>query len=67
MADGDRQPAGAGGNLGLDIARQAPPDDCTLVMGRSGNLAINPSSARSCIRSAKDVAPVALSAQYRAQ
>jgi tripartite-type tricarboxylate transporter receptor subunit TctC len=34
--------AGAGGNIGLDIAAKAPADGYTLAMGESSNLTINP-------------------------
>ena len=33
---------GAGGNLGLQAAAQAPPDGYTMVIGQTSNLAINP-------------------------
>ena len=33
---------GAGGSVGMEIAAGAPPDGYTLVIGSSGNLAVNP-------------------------
>jgi tripartite-type tricarboxylate transporter receptor subunit TctC len=33
---------GAGGNLGLQAAAQAPPDGYTMVLGQTSNMAINP-------------------------
>lgn len=53
--------AGAGGNLGLDIAAKAAPDGYTIAMGESSNLAINPSLYKKLpFDPAKDVLPVAL-------
>jgi tripartite-type tricarboxylate transporter receptor subunit TctC len=53
--------AGAGGNLGLDIAAKAPPDGYTLVMGESSNLTINPYLySKLPFDPARDVTPVAL-------
>lgn len=33
---------GAGGSVGMQLAASAPPDGYTLVLGSSGNLAVNP-------------------------
>jgi tripartite-type tricarboxylate transporter receptor subunit TctC len=53
--------AGAGGNLGLDLAAKAAPDGYTIVMGESSNLAINPYLYKKLpLDPAKDVLPVAL-------
>jgi tripartite-type tricarboxylate transporter receptor subunit TctC len=53
--------AGAGGNLGLDVAAKSPPDGYTIVMGESANLAINPYLYKKLpFDVAKDVTPVAL-------
>lgn len=53
--------AGAGGNLGLDLAAKAPPDGYTIAMGESSNLAINPHLYKKLpFDPATDVLPVAL-------
>lgn len=52
---------GAGGNLGVDTVAKAPADGCTLVLGQTSNLAINPALyARMPYDPQKDLAPVAL-------
>ncbi len=56
----DNRP-GAGGNLGVDAAAKSAPDGYTLVMGQTGNLAINPSLyAKLPYDPLKDLVPVAL-------
>ena len=53
--------AGAGGNLGMDVAAKAEPDGYTIVMGESSNLTINPSLYKKLpFDPAKDLAPIAL-------
>lgn len=53
--------AGAGGNLGMDLAAKSAPDGYTLAMGESSNLTINPYLYKKLpFNAAKDVAPVAL-------
>lgn len=55
---------GAGGNLGVDAAAKSPKDGCTLVLGQSSNLSINPwLYARMPYDSTKDLAPIGLVAQ----
>lgn len=53
--------AGAGGNLGMDLAAKSAPDGYTIVMGESSNLAINPYLYKKIpFDAVKDIAPVAL-------
>jgi tripartite-type tricarboxylate transporter receptor subunit TctC len=53
--------AGAGGNIGMDVAAKSVPDGYTIVMGESANTAINPSLySKMPFDAAKDVVPVAL-------
>ncbi|MGE3433998.1 MAG: Bug family tripartite tricarboxylate transporter substrate binding protein [Ramlibacter sp.] len=53
--------AGAGGNLGMDLAAKSAPDGYTIVMGESSNLTINPYLySKLPFDPVKDVTPVAL-------
>ena len=56
--------AGAGGNIGVDVAAKSPPDGYTLVMGQTSNLAITPSLRKTLpYDPVKDLAPIALVGQ----
>ncbi len=37
---------GAGGNIGMEAAARAAPDGCTVVMGLTAQLAVNPACSR---------------------
>ena len=53
--------AGAGGNIGVDVAAKSRPDGYTLVMGQTSNLAINPSLYKSIpYDPLKDLVPVVM-------
>lgn len=54
--------AGAGGNIGAEIAAKAPPDGYTLMLGTAGILAVNPSLSKVRFDSIKDFAPITLTA-----
>ena len=57
--------AGAGGNLGTDLAAKAAPDGYTLLMGNVGPIAINPGLFRKLpYDPLRDFAPVSLLAVY---
>jgi len=56
----DNKP-GAGGNLGVDSVAKSPADGYTLVLGQTGNLAINPTLyTKMPYDSVKDLAPIVL-------
>lgn len=56
----DNKP-GTAGNLGVDAAAKAPADGYTLVMGQTGNLAINPTLyPRLPYDPVKDLTPISL-------
>lgn len=53
--------AGAGGNIGVDVAAKSPPDGYTLVMGQTSNLAISPTLHKKLSYDPlKDLQPIAL-------
>ena len=53
--------AGAGGNIGVDVAAKSAPDGYTLVMGQTSNLAINPTLYKNITYDPlKDLVPVVL-------
>jgi tripartite-type tricarboxylate transporter receptor subunit TctC len=53
--------AGAGGNIGVEMAAKAPPDGYTLVMGHIGTMAVNPTLYKKLpYDPLRDFAPVAL-------
>jgi tripartite-type tricarboxylate transporter receptor subunit TctC len=57
--------AGGGGNIGTEIAKNAPPDGYTFLVGSPGTLAINPHLLRSVPYDAlKDFVPVVLVARF---
>jgi tripartite-type tricarboxylate transporter receptor subunit TctC len=54
---------GAGGMVGVEIAAKSPPDGYTIVLGTSGNIAINPSLyAKMAYDPIKDLAPISRAA-----
>src|SRR4051812_10440592 len=58
----DRQPGGAGGNIGSDFVAKAPPDGYTLLSGGVGSLVMNPILEKVPYDTQKDFAPVILMA-----
>ncbi len=53
--------AGAGGNVGMEVAANSAPDGYTLVMGQTSNLAVNPSLySKLPYQPLRDFAPVSL-------
>ena len=53
--------AGAGGNIGVEMAAKSPPDGYTLVMGHIGTMAVNPTLyKRLPYDPLRDFAPVGL-------
>lgn len=54
--------AGAGGNIGAELASKAAPDGYTLILATAGILAVNPSLAKVRFDSVKDFAPITLTA-----
>ena len=54
--------AGAGGNIGAELAARAAPDGYTIVLATAGILAVNPSLSKLRFDPIKDFAPISLTA-----
>ena len=54
--------AGAGGNIGAEMAARAAPDGYTLMLGTAGILAVNPHLSKVRFDTQKDFAPIGLTA-----